>query len=170
MPFSNAWHERRARRLTPSRPPLVRSPCAEWNFDGSSTGQAPGHDSDVYLRPVAIFKDPFRKGDNILVLCETYNNDGTPNSANHRHHANKVMQAVKAVSGRFPSALRPRTQALTFLSPLPFASTSPGSASSRSTRSSTLTDGRSSGPRVATPRPRDPTTVVSEPAASSPAT
>lgn len=69
---------------------------AEWNFDGSSTGQAPGHDSDVYLRPVAIFKDPFRKGDNILVLCETYNNDGTPNSANHRHHANKVMEAVKA--------------------------------------------------------------------------
>ena len=26
----------------------------EWNYDGSSTGQAPGHDSDVYLRPVAF--------------------------------------------------------------------------------------------------------------------
>ena len=39
----------------------------EWNFDGSSTNQAPGHDSDVYLRPVAFFKDPFRGGDNILV-------------------------------------------------------------------------------------------------------
>ena len=37
-----------------------------WDFDGSSTNQAPGSDSDVYLRPAAIFKDPFRGGDNIL--------------------------------------------------------------------------------------------------------
>lgn len=87
-----------ARSPRPISSDATSSPPAEWNFDGSSTGQAPGHDSDVYLRPVAIFKDPFRKGDNILVLCETYNNDGTPNSANHRHHANKVMEAVKAVS------------------------------------------------------------------------
>ena len=42
-----------------------------WNYDGSSTEQAPGSDSEVYLNPVAIFKDPFRGGDNILVLCET---------------------------------------------------------------------------------------------------
>jgi len=41
-----------------------------WNFDGSSTGQAPGDDSEVLLKPVAIFDDPFRGGDNILVLCE----------------------------------------------------------------------------------------------------
>ncbi len=31
-----------------------------WNYDGSSTGQAPGHDSEVYMIPRAIFKDPFR--------------------------------------------------------------------------------------------------------------
>jgi glutamine synthetase len=68
-----------------------------WDFDGSSTNQAPGHDSDVYLRPAAIFKDPFRGGDNILVLAETYNSDGTPNRTNYRHHAKKVMdQAVDA--------------------------------------------------------------------------
>lgn len=66
-----------------------------WDFDGSSTNQAPGHDSDVYLRPAAIFKDPFRGGDNILVLAETYNNDGTPNRTNYRHHAKKVMDQVK---------------------------------------------------------------------------
>lgn len=43
----------------------------EWNFDGSSTGQAEGRDSDVFLRPAAIFKDPFRGGNNILVMAET---------------------------------------------------------------------------------------------------
>ena len=43
-----------------------------WDFDGSSTNQAPGTDSDVYLRPAAIFNDPFRGGDNILVLAECY--------------------------------------------------------------------------------------------------
>lgn len=43
-----------------------------WNYDGSSTGQAPGHDSEVYLVPRAIFRDPFRGGDNILVMCDTY--------------------------------------------------------------------------------------------------
>jgi len=66
-----------------------------WDFDGSSTNQAPGNDSDVYLRPAAIFKDPFRGGKNILVLAETYNNDGTPNRTNFRHHAKKVMDLAK---------------------------------------------------------------------------
>ncbi|RXW24661.1 hypothetical protein EST38_g1140 [Candolleomyces aberdarensis] len=66
-----------------------------WDFDGSSTNQAPGHDSDVYLRPAAIFKDPFRGGDNILVMCETYNNDGTPNKTNFRHHAAKIFEQTK---------------------------------------------------------------------------
>jgi len=41
-----------------------------WNYDGSSTGQAPGDDSEVYLEPVAFYRDPFRRGDNVLVICE----------------------------------------------------------------------------------------------------
>jgi len=41
-----------------------------WNFDGSSTEQAPGNDSEVHLQPVKFWPDPFRRGDNILVLCE----------------------------------------------------------------------------------------------------
>ena len=66
---------------------------SEWNFDGSSCGQAPGDNSDVYLRPVAIFPDPFRGGENILVMCETWDHDGSPNKFNYRHEAARLMEA-----------------------------------------------------------------------------
>ncbi|KAI4187101.1 MAG: hypothetical protein LQ346_005551 [Caloplaca aetnensis] len=65
----------------------------EWNFDGSSTAQAPGDNSDVYIRPCAIFPDPFRGGDNILVMTETWDPDGTPNKFNYRHEAVRLMDA-----------------------------------------------------------------------------
>ncbi|KAI7778431.1 hypothetical protein LA080_002130 [Diaporthe eres] len=67
-----------------------------WNFDGSSTGQAPGDNSDVYLRPAAVFPDPFRRNGNILVLAECWDADGTPNKFNYRHRAAKLMEAHAA--------------------------------------------------------------------------
>eukprot|EP00808_Paulinella_micropora_P008355 g56342.t1 len=65
-----------------------------WNFDGSSTGQAPGHDSEVYLKPVAFYPDPFRLGNNIIVLCETCLPDGkmTPIPTNKRRQAAEWFQ------------------------------------------------------------------------------
>jgi glutamine synthetase len=60
------------------------SELPRWNYDGSSTYQADGSNSDLYLTPVAIYKDPFRRGNNILVLCETFNHDGTPTESNRR--------------------------------------------------------------------------------------
>lgn len=61
----------------------------EWSFDGSSTGQATGTDSDVIIRPIAQYRNPFYHNDAIsrssLVLCETYNKDGTtPHATNAR--------------------------------------------------------------------------------------
>src|SRR5215510_2581529 len=50
----------------------------EWSFDGSSTYQASGNDSDLLLRPVRFIKDPLRGEGNYLVLCEVFNADGTP--------------------------------------------------------------------------------------------
>lgn len=47
-----------------------------WSFDGSSTYQAAGYDSDVFLKPVRLFHDPVRSGkfnaQCVLVLCETF--------------------------------------------------------------------------------------------------
>ena len=49
-----------------------------WGFDGSSTEQAEGHSSDCVLKPVFTCPDPLRGGENIFVLCEVYNADGSP--------------------------------------------------------------------------------------------
>ena len=52
--------------------------CPVWNFDGSSTYQAEGSNSDMYLHPVAMFRDPFRRGANKLVMCEVYKYNNEP--------------------------------------------------------------------------------------------
>ncbi len=41
-----------------------------WGFDGSSTNQAPGSNSDCVLRPVFSCPDPIRGGEDVLVLCD----------------------------------------------------------------------------------------------------
>ena len=67
----------------------------EWNYDGSSTGQATTENSEIILKPVKLYKDPFRRDEkkkNYLVLCETYNIDGTPHSNNMRQKANKIFK------------------------------------------------------------------------------
>lgn len=68
-----------------------------WNYDGSSTGQAPGEDSEVYLKPIKMFRDPFRRGNNILVLCETCLPDGklTPIKTNTRRAALEIFDECK---------------------------------------------------------------------------
>ncbi|KAE9450094.1 hypothetical protein C3L33_18003, partial [Rhododendron williamsianum] len=63
----------------------------KWNYDGSSTGQAPGEDSEVIIYPQAIFKDPFRRGNNILVICDAYTPGGEPIPTNKRYAAAQVF-------------------------------------------------------------------------------
>ena len=55
-----------------------------WGFDGSSTNQAPGENSDCVLKPVFICDDPIRGEDIKLVLCEVLLTDMTPHPSNTR--------------------------------------------------------------------------------------
>jgi len=57
--------------------------CPVWSFDGSSTQQAIGGNSDLLLSPVAIYPDPDRKNA-YLVMTEVLNPDGTPHPTNFR--------------------------------------------------------------------------------------
>ncbi len=55
-----------------------------WSYDGSSTYQADGGDSDLLLEPVTFVPDPIRGAPHHLVLCEVLNADGTPHATNTR--------------------------------------------------------------------------------------
>ena len=57
--------------------------CPMWSFDGSSTLQAEGGDSDCLLKPAFICEDPDRIN-GYLVMCEVLNADGTPHESNGR--------------------------------------------------------------------------------------
>jgi glutamine synthetase len=60
---------------------ITCSDVPEWNFDGSSTRQAPGSESECLLKPVRLYTSDCRRH---LVMCEVMNSDGTPHLTNHR--------------------------------------------------------------------------------------
>ena len=67
-----------------------------WNFDGSSTNQADGNDSEVLLNPVRVVNDPFNTMTHescmaTLVLCETVYPDGSYPDTSTRHIANDIF-------------------------------------------------------------------------------
>jgi glutamine synthetase len=62
-----------------------------WGFDGSSTNQSEGSDSDLVLKPVCFVNDPIRGTGNYLVLCEVMNADGTPHKSNTRAKLANVL-------------------------------------------------------------------------------
>jgi glutamine synthetase len=64
----------------------------EWGFDGSSTYQAIGSDSDLILKPVRYFHDPINGEGHYLLLCEVLNPDGTPHPTNKRARLRKIME------------------------------------------------------------------------------
>jgi len=81
----------RCKTKTVDKVPQQPSDLPIWNFDGSSTEQAEGNNSDVYIHPVALYNDPFRKAPNKIALCETYTFDGEACKTNLRKTCNEVM-------------------------------------------------------------------------------
>ena len=69
----------------------------EWNYDGSSCYQAKTDNSEIIMKPVAMFRDPFRRGHHLMVLTDTYKwKDATckelePANTNFRIHAKHIF-------------------------------------------------------------------------------
>ena len=94
-------------------------PPPDWNFDGSSTGQASGEDSEVILKPRAVYKFPnsiktFSPYGHYLVLCDTWHrvktvgDDGmiryselTPALNNHRYSAAEIFNIPEVSKEKF---------------------------------------------------------------------
>lgn len=85
----------RNKTRTLEKEPKIITDVPEWNFDGSSTGQAEGSNSDMYLSPVCMFRDPFLCDPNKLVLCEVLKYNRLKAESNTRFSCNKVMEKVK---------------------------------------------------------------------------
>ena len=73
-----------------------------WGFDGSSTMQAVGEDSDCVLEPIKMYKNPLDPmGMTQIVLCEVMNSDGTPHKSNTRAQLRTIIEncgGLEAVS------------------------------------------------------------------------
>ena len=84
----------RAQSLSTCKPRILTYPTPlhlSWNYDGSSTGQAPGGDSEIYLKPAFMCHDPIRGGDSILVLCEMLTPDMKPIPTSTRSFAKAIF-------------------------------------------------------------------------------
>jgi glutamine synthetase len=68
-----------------------------WGFDGSSTMQASGDNSDCILKPVFTTVDPARQM-SWLVLCEVFTTDGTPHETNSRALLREALIAADLTS------------------------------------------------------------------------
>ena len=64
------------------------SDIPEWNYDGSSTDQAEGNDSEIVIKPRALFKENCT---HIYVLCDTYDPEGNPLETNNRFKSKKTF-------------------------------------------------------------------------------
>ncbi len=61
----------------------------EWNYDGSSTDQASGEDSEVIIKPRRVFTAKSHQC--VYVLCDTYRPNGEPLPNNTREKAEKIF-------------------------------------------------------------------------------
>ena len=70
---------------------LILNDVPEWNYDGSSTKQATGEESEIIIKPKCLFIDPFRGDHNYMVMCDTYQPNGKHHKTNHRYWADDLF-------------------------------------------------------------------------------
>ena len=68
-----------------------------WNYDGSSTGQALGKDSEVLIKPCRLYKNSNHLENvgfvaSYYVICETFAPDMNPHPTNTRHQARLLFE------------------------------------------------------------------------------
>lgn len=63
-----------------------------WYFDGANTVQANPDNSDTFIFPEVLYHDPFRRGNHIMVLADTYMFNYTPTPTNHRKNCFMLCQ------------------------------------------------------------------------------
>eukprot|EP01065_Artemidia_motanka_P036097 TRINITY_DN43_c0_g3_i1.p1 TRINITY_DN43_c0_g3~~TRINITY_DN43_c0_g3_i1.p1 ORF type:complete len:366 (+),score=147.73 TRINITY_DN43_c0_g3_i1:109-1206(+) len=89
----NTTTDLRSKYMTVTNMPIEKATpetMKTWNFDGSSTGQAEGHASEILIKPVGVYVHPFMENARV-VLAECYNTDGTPHRTNSRNVAAKYF-------------------------------------------------------------------------------
>lgn len=87
----------RAKTRTVNFVPKTAEELPNWQYDGSSTYQALGGNSDTTLVPRALYKDPTKSNPNdVIVMCDTYKPDGAPTESNKRAAMQEVFDKVKA--------------------------------------------------------------------------
>jgi hypothetical protein len=92
----------RSKTMTMTSKPTKPEDLRIWNYDGSSTEQAEGHNSEVLLYPRAIFDDPFRGAPHVLVLAEAINAwDKKPSIGNTRAECAEIMDKYKSLDPWF---------------------------------------------------------------------
>jgi len=70
------------------------SSCPIWCFDGSSTNQAPGINSDCVLQPVRLYENSLDgKHNSYLVMCEVQDTELNPHPTNNRYKLQKVLDS-----------------------------------------------------------------------------
>nr|QBK87321.1 MAG: glutamine synthetase, catalytic domain [Marseillevirus LCMAC201] len=62
-----------------------------WNFDGSATRQGTVENSEVILRPVEMYQNPFHQG-GYLVMCETYTQSDKSLSAHQSNNRFRTLE------------------------------------------------------------------------------
>ncbi|KAL0434497.1 UNVERIFIED_CONTAM: Glutamine synthetase leaf isozyme, chloroplastic [Sesamum latifolium] len=65
---------------------------------GTMTAQVLDRPLEKIVNPQAIFKDPFRGGNNILVICDTYTPAGEPIPTNKRYRAAQIFSDPKVTA------------------------------------------------------------------------